>query len=113
VLALALIFNGAVVPPVVAHTAMAAGHDTAAHAMPAHCHHQDASMSSAAVKHRQNKYLCCIGDGACQCGCVVTFALLMTFPDLRPLAPLTLTDQLYVSAPVATPRHRLLRPPIV
>jgi hypothetical protein len=113
VLALVLILNGAVATPVMAHAAMAEGHSTTAHSMSAHCHHHDASPSSETAKHRQNECPCCTSHGACQCGCVVVLTLPITFPDLRPLAPLTLTDQLRVPDLAAAPRHRLLRPPIV
>jgi len=112
-LALALILNGAFAPPVIAHVAMADGQSTTAHGMPMHCHHHDASFSTESTKPHKNKCHCCINGDACQCGCVVTLALPMSFSNLRPLAPLTLIDQLLVPGLAATPLHRLLRPPIV
>ena len=113
VLALALILNGGFVPPVVAHAAMAEGHGATVHAMSAHCHHHNAPPSSESAKHRDDNCPCCSNGAACHCGCVVALALPRTFPDLRPVAPLTLTDQLRVPDLAAVPLHRLLRPPIV
>ena len=111
VLALVLILNGAVAQPVMAHAATADDHGAVAHAMPGHCH--DASPSSAITKHVHSKCPCCANGNACQCGCVVALALPMTFPDLRPFAPLALADRLRVPQFAAAPQHRLLRPPIV
>jgi len=122
VLAVVLIFNGAVSPPAMAHAAMADGHGANAHAAmahvaPANCHHDDApppaSKSVEAVKHQHGDNCpCCAGGAGCQCGCIVAFAVPVTFPDLRPLAPLALADELRVPQFAPAPRHRLLRPPI-
>ena len=113
VLALVLILNGAVVPPVMAHAAMQDDHGVAAHTMSMHCHPHDGALpSSESTKHHGKSCACCMNGGACQCGFVVTLALPITFADLRPLAPLTISDQLRVPQFVAVPRHRLLRPPI-
>ena len=110
VLAVLLILNSAVAPRVMAHAAMTADHAVTAQTMPIHCHHHDASTSSEQTKHHNNECPCCVGDG-CQCGCVVSSAPPITFPELRRFAPQALVDYLRASAPAAAPRHRLLRPP--
>ena len=112
VLALVMILNGGVAAPVMADTEMANSRDDTAHAMPPHCHHHDASASSENAENPPHKCPCCTDGNGCQCGCIVTLALPMTFRDLRPFAPQTLTDPLSVLELATTPRHRLLRPPI-
>ena len=112
VLALVLIFNGAVVSSGMAHEAMGGDH-SAKSQVTSHCHHHaDLSATDRAIHHPQ-KCPCCAGGDACLCGCAATFALPTTFPDLRPIAPQTLADGLSVPGFAAIPPHRLLRPPIV
>jgi len=110
-LALVLILNGAVASPIMVQ---AADHPSQhnSQAEPAHCSGHDELRSPEAPKPHPEKCPCCTNGGACQCGCVVA-ALSLTFPDLRPLAPLTLIDQRGVPELATVPRHRLLRPPIV
>jgi hypothetical protein len=108
-LALLLILNGAVAPPVMAHAAMIDGDGVT---MSAHCHQHDASFSSAIEKLPNNPCRCCTAGHNCQCGCVVALALPVTLPDLRPLAPRALATRLIVPEPAVAPPQRLLRPPI-
>ena len=113
-LALVLILNGAVAPPVMAHASLSDGQSKAVHTMSMHCHdHHGTSSSFESAKHQHHPCPCCTDGGACQCGCIVTLAPPIAFPDLRPLAPMTVSDQARVPRFAAVPDHRLLRPPIV
>ena len=111
VLAIVLILNGAVVPPTIALAAVTDEGGHVAHATSTHCHHQEGTPVSEHSKHHQNQCACCSGGNACQCGCLV--ALPVVLSDQRAYVPASLANRLRATEPTASPRRRLLRPPIV
>lgn len=113
VLAVVLILNGAVAPPVMAHVAKGDDYRSDAHAMSVHCHHHDEVPSSASVEQQKKRCGCCTGLDVCQCGGIVIFALPKMFPDMRPFSPDAFAVGLIVPQLALAPRYRLLRPPIV
>jgi hypothetical protein len=110
-LALVLILNGAVAPPVAANDTMT-DRPGAAAAMPGHCHQHQAQPNATAGHERKAQRPCCTDGATCQCGCIVTLALPLEFSDLRPSAPSTFSASAAEREFTAAPRHRLLRPPI-
>ena len=111
-LALVLILNGAVSPPVAADVPASDAESRAATAASVHCHEHRAAAAATLTHAHKHPCPCCADGAACQCGCVVALALPLAFPDLRPLPPSTLATPPQVPDWAAAPRHHLLRPPI-
>ena len=112
VLAVILVLNGALAPLEMTHAASPASSTRDMPASVSHCHHHDAVKAVGSTHSPDNGCACC-DSGKCQCGCISSVALPITFPDLRPLAPQTFAANWVIPEVSIAPSSLLLRPPIV